>query len=427
MPNLSEDGREVVLVVRRRLLALAAAVFLLIALPSALAGAAPSGTFSGSASALAFELSLKAFNPSNPQGFSAGVSAVEANHFPFAKAKGAGTCEALGPAESLMTLPCQSGNTEQVEVTGSGEQNPEPNPLKCETPAVPAAITAVLNLGLACGNAHARITGDDPFADGRGNAGTFELVVIPQQLLDLVPDQLENLLPDTPKVLDAKIGSTVSRFTSEGSVVTSRADASPSVIVVGGVAQGDDGQPDGLLIIETGDAFARASWNGATPIASGEAKLSLLTIRVRQLDGSYETVESPSPGQSTTQLSGTALQTTITAASSSATQETVAPKGSATAKATAVQVYLAQGVGGSPGTGCGATNCDGGVELRLAIADAHIEGEVPVLVPQLPTTGGSDRLALAGVLAMLGAWFLVQRLNDQRGPEAVSVNSTPSR
>ena len=415
------------MLVRHRVLALAAAVFLLIALPGALAAAAPSGTFSGSASGVAFELSLKAFNVANPQGFSAGISAVEGNHFPFAKAKGAGTCEALGPAESLMTLPCQESNTEQVEVSGSGEQNPDPNPLKCETPAVPAAITTVLNLGLACGNAHARITADDPFADGRGNAGTIELVVIPQELLDLVPDQLENLLPDTPKVIDARIGSTVSRFTSEGSVVTSRADASASVIVVGGVAQDDTGQPDGLLIIETGDASAQASWNGSTPIAAGEAKPSLLTLRVRQLDGSYQTIEPPLPGQSVTLLNGTPLQTTITAAGSSVTQGTVGPKGTATAQATAVQVYAAQGVGGSAGSDCVAFNCDGGLELKLGIADARIDGEIPVLVPELATTGREDVVFAAGLLAILLAWLLVHRLNDHRGPDGVSVSSTPSR
>lgn len=415
------------LLMRHRLLAIAAAVLLLIALPGALAAAAPSGTFSGSASAVAFEFSLRAFNVANPQGRSAGVSAVEANHFPFAKAKGAGTCEALAPAESLMTLPCQATNTEQVEVSGSGEQNPDPNPLKCETPSVPAAISTVLNLGLACGNAHARITGDDPFADGRGNAGTMELVIIPQQLLDLLPDQLENLLPDAPKVIDARIGSTVSRFTSEGSVVTSRADASASVIVVGGVAQDANGQPDGLLIIETGDAFAQASWNGATPVAAGDAKPSLLTIRVRQPDGSYQTVESPRPGESVTQLNGTALQTTITAADSSVTQETIGPKGTATAKATAVQVYAAQGIGGSAGTECGTANCDGGLQLKLGIADAQMEGEVPVLVPQLATTGHEGVVFAAGLLAILLAWSLVHRLNDHRGPEGVSAISTPSR
>lgn len=412
---------------RHRVLALAAAVFLLIALPGALAAAAPSGTFSGSASAVAFELSLKAFNVDNPQGFSAGISAVEGNHFPFAKAKGAGRCDALAPAETLMTLPCQDSNTEQVEVSGSGEQNPDPNPLKCATPAVPAAITTVLNLGLACGNAHVRITGDDPFAEGRGTAATIELVVVPQQLLDLIPDQLENLLPDTPKVIDAKIGATLSKFTSEGSVVTSRADASASVIVVGGVAQDDTGQPDGLLIIETGDAAAQASWNGSTPIAAGEAKPALLRIRVRQLDGSYQTIEPPLPGQSVTLLSATPLQTTITAADSSVTEQTVGPKGSATAKATAVQVYAAQGVGGSTGTGCVAANCDGGVDLKLAIADARIDGEIPVLVPELATTGREEVVFVAGLLAILAAWLLVHRLNDHRGPEGVSVSSTPSR
>ena len=412
---------------RHRLLAIAAAALLLIALPSALAGAAPSGTFSGAASAVAFELSLKAFNVADPLGFSAGVSAVEGNHFPFAKAKGAGTCEALGPGETLMTLPCQATNTEQVEVSGSGEQNPDPNPLKCETPAVDPAITAVLNLGLACGNAHARITGDDPFAEGRGNVGTIEIVAVPEELLDLVPDELENLLPSSAKVIDARIGTTVSRFTSEGSVVTSRADASASVIVVGGVVEDRGGEPNGLLIIETGDAFAQASWNGSTPIAAGEAKPSLLTIRVRQLDGSYQTIEPPLPGQSVTQLNGTPLQTTITAADSSVTQETVGPKGTATAKATAVQVYAAQGVGGSAGSDCVAFNCDGGLELRLGIAEARIDGEVPVSVPQLATTGLSDRLVLAGLLVLLAAWLLVHRLNDHRGPEGVSVSSTPSR
>jgi len=412
--------------VRNRLLALAAAVFLLIALPGALAAAAPSGTFSGSASAVAFELAFRAADPADPPGFSAGVSAVEANHFPFAKAKGAGTCEALGSAETLMTLPCQTTNTEQVEVSGSGEQNPDPNPQKCETPAVPAAITAVLNLGLACGNAHARITGDDPFAEGRGNAGTIELVVVPQELLDLVPDELENLLPSSPKLIDAKIGTTVSRFNSEGSVVTSRADASASVIVVGGVVEDRGGEPNGLLIIETGDAFAQASWNGSTPIATGEAKPSLLTIRVRQLDGSYITVELP-PGQSVTELDGTELQTTITAADSTVTQQTVGPKGTATAKATAVQVHALQGVGGSTGTACGAANCDGGLDLKLAIADARIDGEIPVSVPELATTGREDVVFVAGLLAIVAAWLLVHRLNDHRGPEAVSVSSTPSR
>lgn len=369
--------------------------------------AAPSGTFSGSSSALALSLEIRANNASNPLGLSAGVSAAEARSTPFAKAKGAGQCDALAPAETLMTLPCMATHTEQVEVTGEGEQNPAPNPFKCAAGATPAP--GVLTIGISCGNAHARVTGADPFADGRGTVGTVTLLGLPA-----LPQPLQGLLGPTPSAVDARIGSTVSRFTSEGNVVKSRADASGGVIVIGGTASDQNAQPDGVVIIEIGDAFAEATWDGSTPAAASNSKAALLTIRVKTAAPStYTTVEAPVPGASMTVpgTGGTLLQTTITAATATKSASTTGRTGTASANAKAVEILAAQGLLGSAGTACGTANCDGGLVLRLAIADARIDGETPApIVPELATTGRDALLAIAGLVALFLALRLTQSL-----------------
>jgi hypothetical protein len=368
--------------------------------------AAPSGTYSGTASALALSLDLRAGSPANPNGLTAGLSLAEAKSTPFSKARGSGRCDALAPGETLTTLPCTDANTEQVEVTGSGEQNPDPNPFKCQASASP--VPAVLSIGAACGNAHARITGPDPFADGRGTVGTITLLGLPA-----LPQPIQGLLGPTPSAVDARIGSTVSRFTSEGNVVKSRADASGGVIVIGGTAADQNAQPDGVIIIEISDAFAEAIWDGSTPVATSNAKAALLTIRVKTAPGTYTTVEPPVPGTSMTVpgTAGTALQTMITAATSTKSASTSGRTGTASASAKAVEILAAQGVGGSAGTACGIANCDGGLVLRLAIADARIDGETPApIVPELATTGRDAFVAIAGLVALFAAMRLTQSL-----------------
>lgn len=437
-------------------------VLLSIGLMPLTSGAAPPGTYSGKAGALAFGLDLLFADPAAPEGITAGVSTAEANSTPYGTGKGAGTCDAVPAGITPIALPC-TGSENLVQATASTPgQSDDPAELCDET--VPAEIASFLNIEGACGDARANITGVDPLGEGEGAVSTatvtFDLSSIPgiggdiEETKDMIVETIEDLVDtaDPPEelaailetlfgtltgrqsLLGANLGATKSTVFTSGNTLTSQAVAEGGVLgilpipvcTLDGTQQppavecpATRGFPPtlyGLIIIELAKTSSEAKWdatpNGAGATATAQPVVATIFIRdlTKPLELSYiEVPVSPgSPPIPNPLFGGTALQTSITLVGSTAesfNEPAPAKKGNARAASGFLEIHALQGVGGTMDNEaeCQIANCDGGIRLRIASTEAIALGEVPQSqqVQALPITGG-ERFVFFAVALVLG-------------------------
>jgi hypothetical protein len=356
--------------------------------------ALPEGTFSGDSSGLALALEAPFLDPEAPEGFTAGISAAEANSTLFAHARGAGTCEAFAPEDSSFDIPCTETNTEEAEVTGAGgEENPEPHP-KCDSPEFPPELAAVINAEVACGNAEARTTGGEVFALGSGEVGRFDIT-----LPDEIPDLLEIV------AFAVGLGPTHATVFSAGNLVEASSGADGgSIGIFATDLQNPDPLVNGLIIIDIGNSSAQTTCDGSA-FAAAEADPAPVTIRFKESveDEEYTEVALPA-GDTETILNDTPLETTIVAADATTTVNNEPGKGSATALASAVDIHAVKGL-----TVDGLTeDLDGGLRVRLSQNDAEIQCALPPSPPLAPT-GGRSLMIGVGLLLAATALTLILR------------------
>jgi hypothetical protein len=361
---------------------------LVTAVVAAPVAAAPPAAFSGSATGLALSLEALLLDPEDPPGFTAGLSAAEGNAAPSARARGAGDCQALAPGEDFFDLPCTDSNTEEATAGGADQSSaPEPDP-KCSSPAFPEDLAALINAGLACGNAEARTTGGEVLARGSGEVGRIDITL---------PDEFEEVIEVV--VFSAGLGLSLSSVVTEGTVVEASASADGGAV---GFFATDLQDPDpltnGLIIIDIGSANAQTSCEGGTGFAQGEADPALVSIRFKTDPQSQEYTEvALQPGETQTILPDTPFETTIVAADGSTTVDNQEGQGSATAQASAVDIHALKGI-----TAEGLTeDLNGGLRLRLSETNSQIACTAPAPPPPLAPTG--DRSLMVGLGLLLGA------------------------
>lgn len=406
-------------------LALALSTLVLIALP---AGAAPAkkATFAVEGEARGLELAL------GDQGLTLGVALTRGNSSPFAAGAGAGQCTVLGSNNDPAEIPCNE-STMQKSSTATGGNTPGET---CAAPSIPAPLNSVLNIDLACGSSSSSIVKGLPVSSNTGKIGeaTLDLDLrglIPQaeDAKEQLVDQLQDILGGAPEpiatavnqlldvvddgqALQILLGPATSDITAKGDTITVTSASAGARIGVAGIPDLDnEGEPilgtseateDGLVIIEIGDAFAKASVDKVSAAAKSDASAALVTVKVRditQVQPTYQEV-SVAPGQTVTILEGTPAESTISAAAATTDEK----PGSALAAADAVRLHLLKGV-------------SGGIKLGLARATAAATAEAPPLAAVeepplakvLPQTGARDVTFVALGLLLLAAIGLVVR------------------
>lgn len=316
------------------------------------------------------------------------------------------------------------GSTIRAEVANSGTD------VKGPACAVPLPIANILNVGLACGSATASIADGNPVSTSEGSVAAIDLsgqnlldsvapvtdtltdtvagalapvcglLALACPVTDTVNDVLSSVL-DT-KTLEVAAGKSVSSVTTEAGKVTAKATSQGAVItllplpVVGGVASTEP-----LASITVGTATATAVYDRATGVSTPTVDPALVTVKLNTLLtttlGIPDTISVPIgtslivPG-----TGGTPLETEIVAA---AGRTVTNADGTIGAIADAVKIHALKGV-------------SGGILLNLAHAEAGVGGTVAVAAPvpvlELPRTGGTPWLPLAGV-GVLGLAVLVRR------------------
>jgi hypothetical protein len=378
----------------RRLIAVAGVV----ALSGAFAAGAPAGAdtpevYAGSALGRALNVSVLG------QKATFGVSTAKIDSTLKASADGAGQVLVLG-------------STTKADVTGNNSKKDAPQ--KCAA-AVPVA--PVLNLGLVCSSSTAEVANALPRAVSEGslaeldvtaNALPINSVIAPVQgalegvfgqlpnTLDPATDTVSDLLTavGTTQTLDVKVGHSRSEVSTEAGVVTSTAVAEAAqvdLLPVGGLLD----NPVASIIVSS--AKATAVYNRASGAATAAFDPAIVTVRLSTpLTGN---VDIPvKVGETVTILQGTPLESTITLADGSVTKN---PDGSVSSVADGVKLELLKGV-------------NGGIVLELAHAEAGAAGSPAVLssiaeVPELPRTGGTPWVPIAGVGAV-GLAVLARRV-----------------
>lgn len=444
---------------RKRSLALVALVALItaLALPAG-ASKKPSSNFALKGEARGLELAI------GDQGVTLGFALAKVDSLPSALGVGAGQCELLGADADDSSLPCSEDNTVTSAYPGdAGTDTP-----KC-LGSLPAPLNDIVDLKLACGasksgikkgvaftSSHGKVAGlnvklpvglnlvplnvdvnqvdqivtalTDTLAPVLGVApaevrevleGTTETVEeTTDETTDTAQDVVGGLLEiiqgiDATDALAVELGSSFSKVTRTGKMITSSSDAAGAKIGVlgipaaaenGEIIQQADPLTNGLVIVEVGTARASASVNRLTAASTSAASPALVTVKVRDITSptpKYVEV-SVAPGETVTVLAGTPAESTITAADSTTEQA----QGSASAVADAVRLHLLKGV-------------NGGVTLALAGANAAATADVVKAAPPvtqnrpprvLPLTGARDTSLLAlGLMSLAAGAVLVRR------------------
>lgn len=386
--------RRTPVMLRRYLVAIIAAV-VAVGVGIAPAMALPAGTFSGDSSALALTLEAPLLDPEDPEGFTGGISAAEADSTPSARARGAGTCEALAPGESFFDLPCTDDNTEEAQVSGADQAvDPPPNP-KCSSPEFPAELAAIIDAELACGNAEARTTSAEVQALGSGEVGRIDITL---------PDEIEELIEVV--AIAVGLGPTMSTVFSDGNQVEASASADGGAV---GLLATDLENPDpltnGLIIIDIGDSSARCTCDGGSGFAAAEADPALVSVRFKESIEDEEYTEiALDPGETQTILPDTPFETTIVAADATTTVNNQERDGSATSQASAVDIHALKGF-----TVDGLTDDqNGGFRLRLSETNAEIQCALPPGPPLAPTGGRSMMLGLGLIMAAVAVRLVLR-------------------
>lgn len=335
-----------------------------------------------SSAATAFQLSVPNLT------LTSGYSSSEAYEGGLLGAEGAGV---LAPAPSgEATATARPGESEHPRESCGGQ-----------LPAFPSPLTGLVSGSLACGAASARSASGESGASQSG-ASSARLSISLSPVLSQLPVTpasplaagLQGLLGKLPQIPAA--GEPVS------SVLSSLPNASKSQQTItiavgpaGSASRLDNGRytttalakgsiitimpgagPGGAALarIVVGGASATASIEGGKPAASDVPALVSVEVDTAATGPkSYSVV----PGQSLTILAGTPLQSTIEVGSGSVS---TAPSGAETARASAVTIRLAEGLGASP-----ATAYNGGLSLALASAQATSAAPRPVLISRKTT------------------------------------------
>lgn len=304
------------------------------------------------------------------------------------------------------------GSTTKADVTGNNTKKEAPQACAAAVPVAP-----VLNLGLVCSSSTAEVANGLPRAVSEGslakldvtaNALPINTVIAPVQSalegvfgqlpssLDPATDTVSDLLTavGTTKTLDVKVGHSRSEVSTEAGVVTSTAVAEAAqvdLLPVGGLLD----NPVASIIVSS--AKATAVYNRASGAATASFDPAIVTVRLSTpLTGN---VDIPvKVGETVTILQGTPLESTITLADGSVKKN---PDGSVSSVADGVKLELLKGV-------------NGGVILELAHAEAGAAGNPAVLsaiaeVPELPRTGGTPWIPVAGIGAV-GLAVLARRV-----------------
>jgi hypothetical protein len=380
--------------------------------------------------------------------------------------------KAVAESAGSLGLPIVGGdNATKAQVAGDGTRDQKAE--ACATPAFPAPISTVIDLGAACSTSLAEVKGGMPHALGNGKV--FKLDVSANTVLDqlsaLPISQIEGVvntvfggidtindtlnqgsggnIPDlqlndtvgelltalqTTKTLSAVLGDSSAEVTTDGNKVVSTSVSRGGVIQLlplGASVTLPDGtvQLKPVVEIEVGSSKAQAIYDRATGVSTPSFDPAIVTIRVNTpttdvISGITQELAGISlqefklvPGQPTPPglpvavvtkcadaqneycvLPGTPLETRIAVASG----RTVAnADGSVGAIADAVKIHALRNIAGG-------TPLDGGILLELAHTEAGVGGKpaqlvtinAPDLPRELPRTGGTPWLPIAGVLGV---------------------------
>jgi hypothetical protein len=313
----------------------------------------------------------------------------------------------------------QNQSVTTASVTGSGSDS---KPQTCATPALPAQVAAILNVGLACSQSAAAVQNGNPVASSSGSVASLDLSAntvlnqVESQLgigdklsqvlapltgtpLDPVKTTLEDLVNSVlnTQTLSVQLGTSTSNVTTAAGTVTSASTAAGAIVkilpapVVNGVPSTD---PVATITVSSAKATAIYDRNTGTSNPSFDAAL----VHVH-LNSALGVVDFPVPvGQTQTILAGTPLESTITVANGSTVKNA---DGSVGAIADGVSLQLLKGI-------------NGGITLQLAHAEAGVGGTMAVAptivqaVAQLPRTGGTPWIPFAGT-GILALAFISRR------------------
>lgn len=370
-------------------------------------------------------------------GVTLGFALSQADSTPRALGVGAGQCTLLGDTDDPDGLPCSSENTVRSSYPGDpGSEEPS-----CSG-TLPAPLSDVVKLNAVCGASASTFKNGVATTRSTGQIASLgvtlpvgmslvpadlsteeveqvvdDLTGVLSPVLDAAPEEVRDTLEgtkgtafetldgllevigglDATDALKAEIGTSHSRISRSGRVLSSRSTAAgariglvgiPSMSSSGTLIEQADPLKNGLVIIEVGTAQASASVDRATAAATSGASPALVTVKVRDItspEPKYVEV-SVAPGETVTVLEGTPAESTIVAADSETTEE----PGSASAVANAVSLHLLKGV-------------EGGVRLGIAGTNAAATAEVNVVKSNrppriLPQTGARDLGGLALIL-----------------------------
>jgi hypothetical protein len=361
--------------------------------------------FAGGASARALDINVLGQRLTFGDTFASAVKGVNDKGLEtlLAKATGAGQLSLIG------------NTTQSAEVSSPGSQS---NPEKCAGVALPAAVSNILNIGVACSASSASVSpGGLLNALSSGNVAGIDLsanTVLSTLPIGTLADTLLAAVPDLPidvktpvkelvdsvlktKTLDVSVGDAVSSVTSTADTVTASANSAAVTIKLlptpdlKGVIQS---QP--ILTITAAQASAKAVYDrlsGKLVDASFDPALVRIKCTLAVLcNGLAEIVVAP--GQDIEiGKPGDLLHVRIAVASGKIIDDPVLGK---KAVSDGVAIQLLDGL-------------SGGIQLNLAHAEAGAIGtpaqtkvlDIPTVVdisrstPQLPRTGAEDALPLA--------------------------------
>jgi hypothetical protein len=358
-------------------------------------------TFLGNATGTALDLNVLG----NKTTF--GYSSADAASSLAAKAQGAG--QLLNDA-----------TTTQAQVSAAGATQSAPQ--KCATPALPAQVSSVLDVGVACSDSQASDANGLPTASSEGSVAAISLSAntvlskVPVPIGDIL-DQALQPLTSTPldpvkttvvdlvnsvlktQTLSVSVGKSTSTVATAAGTVTSTAVANGADVKILPLPTGTSlsGQPVAEIIV--GNAKATAVYDRSTGKSTATPDPALVTVKLAPLAGIGGQTISVAPGQTQTILTGTPLESTIAVAAGSTVKNA---DGTVGAIADGVSLDLLKGI-------------SGGVSLKLAHAVAGVGGspavhtqaavETPLAAPQLPRTGGPGWLPAAGAAVIIAAYL----------------------
>ena len=366
------------------------------------------------------------------------------------------TVKAVAESAGALGLPLLNGsNAGAVQVTtdgasqGTGEQ--------CATPALPAPLSGVLSIGVACSNSFAEIAAGNPHSLSTSQIARIEVdaadllqpvtsVADPllTGLLGGTLDTINNTLPPTVpdlqigdtlgevlgalgavKTLDVQLGASSSEVSTVAGTVTSVATSQGGLVSI--LPLGVAGLKP-VVEIEIGSAKATAVYDRASGTSSPTFNPAIVTVRINTptTDALGQLVQlnpqeikigpdlalpvlgalaSPCADAANEYclLPGTPFETRIAVASG---RTVTNADGSVGAIADAVKIHALKNMGQL------LAPLEGGILLEIANATAGVAGARPTVLVELPRelprTGGTPWAAVVGA-ATLGAAIAARR------------------